>query len=65
MIDSDDFESLGPDSFVVFSGTYAEAQPEALARSASRARRADRAEGPSPANVTAARTTPPSVAERQ
>ena len=22
MIDSDDFESLGPDSFVIFSGTY-------------------------------------------
>ena len=22
MIDSDDFESLGPDSFVVFSGVY-------------------------------------------
>jgi hypothetical protein len=31
VIDSDDFESLGPDSFVVFSGVY---ESEALAQEA-------------------------------
>jgi hypothetical protein len=39
VLDSDDFESLGPDSFVIFSGTYddrAQAE-EALAQARDRA----------------------------